>query len=117
MFGMDKAKAECTPVAAHLKSSKDTAREKVDPSMYCSIIGSLLYLTASRLNIAFVVEVCAGYQIDSRKFHFYSAKRILKYITGTVDYGLWYNFDTTVILIGYCDADWVGCSDDHKITS
>ncbi|KAA0033118.1 putative mitochondrial protein [Cucumis melo var. makuwa] len=68
------AKAECTPVAAHLKSSKDTAREKVDPSMYCSIIG-------------------------------------------TVDYGLWYNFDTTVILIGYCDADWVGCSDDHKITS
>lgn len=50
-------------------------------------------------------------------FNLHNAKRILKYITVTVDYGLWYTFDTTAILVGYCDTNWAGCSDNRKSTS
>ncbi|KAL0544177.1 hypothetical protein IC582_019289 [Cucumis melo] len=107
-FGMDKAKPKLT---------KDATREKVDSSLYRSIIGSLLYLTASRPDIAFTVGVCARYQADRRTSHLHSAKRILKYIIGTCNFGLWYTFDTTEVLVGYCDADWAVCSDDRKSTS
>ena len=63
----------CTPTAAHLKMSKDIAGEKVDSSLYQRIIGSLLYLTANRLEIPFVVGDCACYQEDPRTSHLHSA--------------------------------------------
>ena len=94
-----------------MKLTKDATGEKVDPSLYRSIIGSLLYLTASRLDIAFAIGMCAHYQANPRTFHLHSAKHILKYIIGT------YDFDTSGVLVGYCDADWAGCSDDQKSTS
>ncbi|KAL0548906.1 hypothetical protein IC582_013383 [Cucumis melo] len=87
-FGMDKAKPKRTPSAIHLKLTKDTIKEKIDSSLYRSIIQSLLYLTASRPDIAFVVGVCARYQVDPRTSHLHGAKRILKYIEGTFNYGL-----------------------------
>ena len=71
----------------------------------------------SRPNIAFVVGVCVRYQVDPRTLHLHSAKPILKYITGTFDYGLWYTFDTIVVLVKYRDADSAECSDDRKSTS
>ncbi|KAA0062326.1 putative mitochondrial protein [Cucumis melo var. makuwa] len=114
---MHKAKPKRTPVATHLKMTKDINGEKVDTNLYRSIIGSLLYLIASRPDIAFAVGVCARYQVDPRTSHLHSAKRILKYVSGTFNYGIWYTFDTTGVLVGYCDADWAGCSDDRKSTS
>ncbi|KAL0536412.1 hypothetical protein IC582_025360 [Cucumis melo] len=72
-FGMDKARLR-TPAATHLKMTKDTNGEKVDTNLYRSIIGSLLYLTASRPDIAFAVEVYARYQADLRTSHLHSAK-------------------------------------------
>ena len=116
-FGMDKARSKRTPAATYLKMTKDTNGEKVDTNLYWSIIGSLLYLTASRPNIAFTVGVCAWYQADPRTSHLHSEKRILKYISGTFNYGIWYTYDTTGTLVGYCDADWAGCTDDRKSTS
>ncbi|KAL0534309.1 hypothetical protein IC582_028599 [Cucumis melo] len=97
--------------------TKNRTGEKVYSHLYQSIIGSLLYLKVSRPNINFVVNVCARYQADPRTSHLHSAKRILKYISGTFNYGLWYIFDTTEVLVGYCDADWARCSDDQKSTS
>ncbi|TYK16357.1 putative mitochondrial protein [Cucumis melo var. makuwa] len=67
----------------------------------------------SQMNAEFEMRVCARYQADSRMLHLHSTKRILKNIIGTVDYGLWYTFDTTVVLIWYCDADKAECSDDQ----
>ncbi|XP_050939347.1 secreted RxLR effector protein 161-like [Cucumis melo] len=96
--------------------TKDTNGERVDTNLYRSIIGSLLYLTASRPDIAFAVGVCARYQADPRTSHLHCAKRILKYISGTFNYGIWYTYDTTGTLVGNCDADWAGCTDDRKST-
>ncbi|XP_021812816.1 uncharacterized protein LOC110755837 [Prunus avium] len=80
------------------------------------MIGSLLYLTASRLDIAFSVGVCARFQSDSKKSHLFAVKRIIKYVSGTTNFGLWYTYDTNSDLVGFSDADWAGCSDDRKNT-
>ncbi|KAA0066564.1 putative mitochondrial protein [Cucumis melo var. makuwa] len=97
--------------------SKDDDSKKVDESLYPSIIGCLLYLTASRLDIAYVVRVCAHYQADPRESHLRWAKLGLKYVLGRVDFCTWYSFDTTTILVGYYDVDWAGCTNDRKSTS
>ena len=70
-----------------------------------SFIGSLLYFTASRSDIAFSVGVCARYQAALKESHLTAVKRIIRYINGTPDYGLWYSKDSNACLAGYLDAD------------
>ena len=86
-------------------------------TLYRSIIGSLLYLTASRPYIAFSVGVCARYQAAPKESHLTAVKRIITYVNGTPDYGLWYSNDSNACLVGYLDADWAGSMDDRKSTS
>src|SRR3954470_14836069 len=88
----------------------------VDQSLYRSMIGSLLYLTASRPDIAFVVGVCARYQAEPKVSHINQVKRIMKYVNGTCEYGMLYSHGCEPILTGYCDADWAGSADDRKST-
>ncbi|CAL9004198.1 unnamed protein product, partial [Prunus brigantina] len=59
----------------------------------------------------------AWYESDPKESHLFAVKRIIKYVSGTIEFGLWYTYDTSVNLIGYSDADWAGCSDDRKSTS
>ncbi|XP_038713424.1 secreted RxLR effector protein 161-like [Tripterygium wilfordii] len=106
-----------TRMSPSIKLSKDTIGKFVDQTLYRSIIGSLLYLTASRPDITFSVCVCARYQADPKESHLSTVKRILKYINGTPDFGIFYSKDTNASLVGYSDADWAGCSDDRKSTS
>ncbi|KAI5320937.1 hypothetical protein L3X38_040645 [Prunus dulcis] len=81
------------------------------------MIGSLLHLIASRPDISYSVGVCARFQSDPKESHLFAVKRIIKYVSGTVEFRLWYTYDTCVNLVGYSDADWAGCSDDRKSTS
>ncbi|CAM8999265.1 unnamed protein product [Rhodiola kirilowii] len=81
------------------------------------MIGSLLYLTASRPDIAYAVGVCARYQADPKESHLLQVKRIIKYVCGTIDFGIRYIKDTNPYLVGYCDADWAGNAEDRKSTS
>src|SRR3954467_3177742 len=81
------------------------------------MIGSLLYLTASRPDIAFAVRVRSRYQAEPKVSHINQVKRILKYVSGTCDYGILYSHGCEPILYGYCDADWAGSVDDRKSTS
>jgi len=86
-------------------------------SKYRGLIGSLLYLTASRPDIMFVVCLCATYQFDPKESHYNAAKRILKYLQGTKDVELWYPNNVSLNLTGFSDSDFAGCKVDRKSTS
>ncbi|XP_050896256.1 secreted RxLR effector protein 161-like [Lathyrus oleraceus] len=116
-FGMENASHKRTPAPTHLKLTKDEKGVNMDQSLYRSMIGSLLYLTARRLDITFVVGVCARYQSEPKMSHITQVKRILKYINGTSDYGILYSDNANPLLIGYCDANWADTVDDINNTS
>ncbi|KAK0588363.1 hypothetical protein LWI29_000056 [Acer saccharum] len=116
-FGLEKAKHCDTPMSTTLKLSKDASGKSVEQTLYRGMIGSLLYLTASRPDISFSVGVCARYQADPKESHLSSVKRIIRYVNGTSNYGIWYSFDTNASLVGFSDADWAGNCDDRKSTS
>ena len=117
IFDLDSKKHTSTPMSSSIKLSLDLASVVVDLTLYRSMIGSLLYLIASSRGIAFNVEVCAQFQAAPKEFHLTIVKRIIWYISGTSDYGIWYSRDLNECLAGYLDADWVGCINDRKSTS
>ena len=84
---MEKSQSKNISGAFHGKISKDSFGERVDESLYRNMIGSLLYLTSSRPDIAYTFGVCACYQFSHRVSH-------LKYVLGTYEYELWYSFDS-----------------------
>ena len=92
-------------MSSFTKLNVDSSGVEVSPTLYRSIIGSLLYLTASRPDIAFNVGVCARYQANPKESHLTAVKRIIRYINGISDYGLWYSKDSNACLAGYSDAD------------
>ncbi|XP_050897277.1 uncharacterized mitochondrial protein AtMg00810-like [Lathyrus oleraceus] len=116
-FGMENASHKMTPAPTHLKLSKDEKGVDVDQSRYRNMIGSLLYLTASRPDITFVVGVCTRYQVVPKMSHINKVKRILKYINGTSDYDMLYSHGSNFILVGYYDTDWADSIDDRKCIS
>src|ERR1044072_3001239 len=115
-FGLDNESHKRTAAATHVKLTRDEKSDDVDQSLYRSMIGSLLYLTASKLDITFAVGVCARYRAQPKANHLIQVKRIIKYINGTSDYGILYTHDTSPSLVGYYDADWAGSADDRKST-
>ena len=117
MFGLDSKKHAFTPMSSFTKLNVDSSRVEVSPILYRSIVRSLLHLTASRLDIAFSMGVCARYQAALKESHLTTMKRIIRYINGTLDYGLWYFKDSNACLAGYSDADWAGNVNDRKSTS
>ena len=112
-FGLDSKKHASTPMSSSTKLNVDSS----SPTLYRSIIVSLLYLIASRPDIAFSVGVCARYQAAPKESHLIAVKQIIRYINGTPDYGLWYSKDSNACFAGYSDVDWVGSVDDQKSTS
>ena len=104
-------------MSSSTKLNVDSSGVEVSPTLYRSIIGSLLYLTTSRSDIVFSVGVCTRYQATPKESHLTAVKRIIRYINGTPDYGLWYSKDLNACLAGYLDADWAGSVDDRKSTS
>ena len=81
------------------------------------MIGSLLYLTASRPDIMYSTCICARFQSDPKESHLGAVKRILRYLKGTKNIGLWYDRNSTLTLNGYTDSDFAGCKIDRKSTS
>jgi len=88
----------------------------MDQTKYRRLIGSLLYLTTSRPDILFSVCMCAKFQSNPKESHFKAGKRILKYLKGTVNVGLWYPRGAPLSLTGYSDSDFAGCKLDRKST-
>ena len=115
-FGLLNCSSATTPMATATKLDKDTGAS-VDITSYRGMIGSLLYLTASRPDIMYATCLCARFQADPREPHLTAVKRIFKYLKGTITLGLWYPRDSDFHLIGYSDADFAGCKIDRKSTS
>ena len=106
-----------TPMATATKLDKDESGKKVDITAYRGMIGSLLYLTASRPDIMFATCLCARFQADPRESHLIDVKRIFRYLKGSPNLGIWYPKDTDFNLVGYTDSDYAGCRIDRKSTS
>nr|GFB57584.1 copia protein [Tanacetum cinerariifolium] len=81
------------------------------------MVGSLMYLTASRPDLVFVVCMCARYQAKPTKKHLEALKRVFRYLKGTINWGLWYSKDAAIALTAYADADHAGCQDTRRSTS
>ena len=88
----------------------------VDQTLNRSMIRSLLYLTASHMDLCYSMGVCARYQVSPKESHLLAVKKIIKYVSGTDENGVWYTQDTIAILVGYCDVDRAGNSKDRKST-
>ncbi|GJT59945.1 retrovirus-related pol polyprotein from transposon TNT 1-94 [Tanacetum coccineum] len=99
------------------KLDEDKKGKAVDPSHYRGMIGTLLYLIASRPNLQISICMCAQYQARPTKKHLHAVKRIFRYLKGSVNQGLWYPKDSSIALIAYADADHAGCQDTHRSTS
>jgi hypothetical protein len=91
--------------------------KSVDQKVYRSMIGSLLYLCASRPDIILLVCICARFQSDPKECHLVAVKCILRYLVHTPYIGIWYPKESTFDLIGYSDSDYSRCKVDRKSTS
>ncbi|XP_070021600.1 secreted RxLR effector protein 161-like [Nicotiana sylvestris] len=114
---MDESKEIDTLIATATKLDIDELGSSVDQKLYRSMIGSLLYLTASRPDIVFSVGFYARFQENPKESHFTVVKRILRYLKGTTDLCLWYPKGSNFNLVEYADVDYVGFLVDRKSTS
>ncbi|GKA28358.1 hypothetical protein Tco_0714526 [Tanacetum coccineum] len=103
--GLEDSKPMKTPMSTETKLTKDEEGKSVDNTKYRGMIGSLLYLTESRLDIMFSVCLCARFQEDLKTSHLEAVKRIFQYIKGTTHLGLWYPKRSGTETIVYADSD------------
>jgi hypothetical protein len=113
-FDMDKAKLIKTPMGTNGHLDLDMGGKSVDQKVYRSIIGSLLYLCASKPDIILSICTCARFQAAPKECHMRAVKRIMRYLVLTPNLGLWYPKGSHFDLIGYSDADCAGCKVDRK---
>nr|GEX37925.1 retrovirus-related Pol polyprotein from transposon TNT 1-94 [Tanacetum cinerariifolium] len=116
-YGFESCEPVDTPMVQKSKLDEDKEGKAIDPSHYHSMIGTFLYLTASRPNLQFAICMCARYQARPTEKHVHVVKRIFQYLRGTVHRGLWYLKDSSVSLIAFADADHAGCQDTRRSTS
>jgi hypothetical protein len=116
-FGMKDTKPAKTPMGTDGHVDLNKGDKSVDQKAYRSMIGSLLYLCASRPDIMLSVCMCARYQSNPRECHLVAVKRILRYLVSTPCFGIWYPKGSTFDLIGYSDSEYAGCKFDRKSTT
>nr|GEU61845.1 hypothetical protein [Tanacetum cinerariifolium] len=115
-FGFSTLKTASTPMDTSKPLMKDENAEDVDVHLYRSMIGLLMYLTSSRLDIIFVVCACTRFQVTPKVLHVHVVKRIFKYLKGQPKLGLWYPKDLLFNLEAYTNCDYAGASLDRKST-
>jgi hypothetical protein len=116
-FGHDDCKPVSIPLATGEKLKKVDGSELIDKGLYRKIVGRLLYLTAIRPDLMYIASLLSWFMTGPTKIHMGAAKRVLRYVQGTLSYGIEYVRDQSTTLIGFCDADWAGSEDDSRSTS
>src|SRR5713226_2299697 len=113
---MLECKAMATPMDSNLKLLADDLSELVDVTQYRQIIRSLMYLTNTRPDICFAVNTLSQYLVQLRCVHLIAAKHVMRYLKGTIDFGLYYDGNHEYRLYGYIDENWDGSISDRKST-
>ncbi|GJX31986.1 putative ribonuclease H-like domain-containing protein [Tanacetum coccineum] len=116
-FDLVNVKAAITPMETKVPLTKDEEAFDVDVHLYRSMIGSLMYLTASRPDIMYAVCVCSRFQVTPKTSHLNAVKRIFKYLKGKPNLGLWYPRESPFDLEAFSDSDYGGSNLDRKSTT
>lgn len=116
-FNLLDSKVASTPMNMNEKLHVDDGSGMVNVTHFRSIVGGLNYLTHTRPDLAYCVSVVSRFMHCPSKLHLGAAKRILRYVSGTLSYGLWYSSKADGILKGFTDSDWAGELDGRKSTS
>ncbi|GKA25828.1 hypothetical protein Tco_0711937, partial [Tanacetum coccineum] len=116
-FDFVTVKTTSTPIKTNKTLLKEEEAEDVDVHLYKSMIGSLMYLTATRPDIMFVVCACARFQVTPKVIHLHVVKRIFRYLKGQPKLGFSYPRDSPFDLEAFLDSDYAGASIDRKSTT
>ncbi|XP_020233074.1 uncharacterized protein LOC109813326 [Cajanus cajan] len=116
-YGMLDCKPTSTPTEVNTKLCSVEGRDLKDATMYRQVVGSLIYLTLTRPDIAYVVGVVSRFMQNPKKPQLEAARRILKYVKNTIDYGIFYKKGAPCEVTGYCDADYTGDHDTRRSTT
>ncbi|KAI3827886.1 hypothetical protein L1987_01975 [Smallanthus sonchifolius] len=106
-----------TPIPVNHKLHSDSEGKDMDCRLYRAMIGSLMYLTASRPDIMFTVCICSKFQAKPKESHLIAVKRIFRYLKGKQRLGLWYPHGSNFDFNAYTDSDFGGCCLDRKSTT
>nr|GEZ59048.1 hypothetical protein [Tanacetum cinerariifolium] len=116
-FDFLSVKTASTPIKTKKPLVKDEEAANVDVHLYRSMIGSLMYLTASRPDIIYAVCACSKFQVTPKTLHLRAVKRIFRYLKGQLKLGLWYPRKSAFDLEAYSDSDYAGANLDRKSTT
>lgn len=116
-FGMENCNAVCNPMVLGSKLDMDDGGECVDETFYKQIIGSLMYITITRPDLQFAVSLLSRFMAKPTQLHLQAAKRVLRYLSGTMYFGIWYKRGGAGEILVYTDSDFAGDVDSKKSTS
>jgi len=116
-FRMEDCRPMATPMITNWKKIDASKDKDVDPTLYKQLIGSPMYLVNTRPDICYIVNTLSQFMVELKRAHWAAAKHVLRYLQGTVDYGLLYTRSKDIRLSGFTDADWARSSVDRKSTS
>ena len=111
-FRMEDCKPMSIPLVSNLRKINASRSEEFDPTLYGHLIESLMYLVNTRPDISFAVSSLSQFMVDPRRVHWTTARHVLRYIRGTVEYGLVYERMGSVQLAGFTNVDWARCVED-----
>ena len=116
-YGMLGCKPLQLPLDANAKFSPDESKKIQNVQLYRSIVGSLLYATITRPDIAYTIGVLSQFMHEPTDVHLNACRKVLRYLKGTLNYGLFYAYDDDLSPTGYSDADWAGSPHDRRSIS
>ena len=116
-FGMKDCNAVKNPIVPGTKLSRNDAGPKVDATLFKQVVGSLMYLTTTRPDLMYGVSLISRFMTNPTENHWLAAKRILRYLKGIVEFGIYYKKGENTGIVGYTDSDFAGDIDDRKSTS
>ena len=116
-YGMLDCKPVSTPTEVNARLCSTDGKDLEDVTMYRGLVGSLIYLTLTRPDVAYALSVVSRFMQNPKKYHLEAIRRILRYIKGTVDHGIMYPSGELFEIHGYCDADYAGDHDTRRSTT